>query len=187
MNTITETLNSYTDLSDKAKSFLNKICKNRSVPKNTLILDQGDTCKYMYYIMKGAVRGFYREEGNDICGWFVFENEFFTSYYSFINQQPTFELIEALEDCELQMIDYNNLQILYEEFPEILKIYRKLIEMYYCQMELRLYSLQCKTAIDRYNKMLEDEPFLLNRVSLSHLASYLGMSRETLSRVRAKT
>ena len=121
-----------------------------------------------------------------ITSWFAQENEFATCFYSFITNTTSFEIIEALEDCSMIKISYSDLQNLYIKFPETERVGRIITENYYIKLEERIINIQFKTAKERYQKLVESKSSLLQRASLGHIASYLGISQEALSRIRAE-
>ena len=106
--------------------------------------------------------------------------------YAFIAQKPGYEGIELLESCVLYSISYAQLQTLYRKYPALNLAGRLLTERYYLELEERTRSLQFQTATERYALLLAQQPGLLQRASLGHIASYLGISQETLSRIRGK-
>ena len=107
-------------------------------------------------------------------------------FYSFISKKPSAETIQALEDCEVQQLSYAALQNLYIHFPETERIGRIITESYYIKLEERMLNMQFKTAKERYDKLLRSNASLLQRASLGQIASYLGITQETLSRIRAE-
>ncbi len=153
--------------------------------KNEMILKQDKVCKNLYFIEKGLARG-YRidDEGKDITNWFAPEGTLATSAYSFISQNPSFENIIALEDCTMRTISRKTLYELYAQFPEMNEMGRELVEIYYLELEERLNALQFQTAKQRYENFLKQDGYLLQRTSLGYIASYLGITQETLSRIR---
>ncbi len=114
------------------------------------------------------------------------ENDLILSVYSFFKQKPSYENIELLEDATLISISYADLQKMYMLFPEFNFFGRVLTENYYVKSEERLISLRMLSSQERYNTLLAAYPHIFNRVPLKHIASYLGMTPETLSRLRAK-
>jgi CRP-like cAMP-binding protein len=157
------------------------------IKKKNLLLDIGETSKYSFFIYKGALRSYYLDqEGKDNTSWFLFENELAISVFSFFSQKPSFEALEALEDCILLRLNFEKLQKLYLEFPEFNYIGRILTEQYYIRSEEKANALRMLSAKERYLQLLERYPEIIQRVSLGHIATYLGITQHTLSRIRAK-
>jgi CRP/FNR family transcriptional regulator, anaerobic regulatory protein len=162
------------------------VTKHTSVPKDSILVKNGERCRNLYFIEKGLIRGFYYDEGKEITHWFGKEDEFATSFYSFITNEPSSETIEALENCDLIQITYSDLQELYKKFPETERIGRIITETYYIDLEERFLNIQFKSAKERYQNLLNKNGSLLQRASLGQIAAYLGITQETLSRVRAE-
>jgi CRP-like cAMP-binding protein len=179
-------LSSVLSVSRELETELNSVCRSLSVPKNKLIVEADHRCSDLYFIEKGLIRGYYFEDGKEITSWFAQENEFATCFYAFIANKPSFENIQALEDCELIRLSHAALQGLYAKFPETERLGRIITENYYIKLEERLLSLQFKTAKERYHSLTKAKPSLLQRASLGQIASYLGITQETLSRIRAE-
>lgn len=164
---------------------LHRITKTVEVERNNCFIRQGDRCDNLYFVEKGLLRGYYYSDDKEITAWFSKEGEFATSFYSFVTQKPTVEFVEALEDTELVQLPYYALQKLYRDFPETERLGRLLTEAYYMQLESRLLAMQFTSAKERYDTLLDTNPSLVNRAPLGSIASYLGMTQETLSRIRA--
>ncbi len=162
------------------------LLKVQKVKAGTIILREGEMANYVYFVRKGLLRGFHFEEGNDITSWIMKELDLMLSVYGFFTRQPSRDTIEALEDCELVYFDYDTLEHIYEKFIEFNINGRKLTQRYYVLSEERSLLLRNHKATERYQYMLDHYPDLVKRVQLQHLASYLGMSKETLSRIRKK-
>jgi CRP-like cAMP-binding protein len=169
-------------LEDEINSILNKI----SFKKGETVINLDGRCDNLYFIEKGFLRGYYFDEEKEITNWFAQESEFATCFYSFISNKPSFEIIQALEDCELVQLSYSSLQNLYSKFPETERIGRIITENYYIKLEERILNLQFKTAKERYQKLSATKALILQRASLGQIASYLGITQETLSRIRAE-
>lgn len=165
---------------------INSIAKEINVPKNTILVNHKERCRNLFFIKKGLVRGYYYDGGKEITNWFAQQEEFATSFYSFITNEPSSESIEALEDCELIQISHTDLQDLYKKFPETERIGRIITENYYIKLEERFLNIQFRTAKERYQNLLSKNPGLLQRASLGQIATYLGITQETLSRIRAE-
>ncbi|MES2431171.1 MAG: Crp/Fnr family transcriptional regulator [Bacteroidota bacterium] len=156
------------------------------IPKNEFLLTQGQICRHLYFLEKGALRGFYNLDGKEITHWFGFENDFVTSFHSFITQEPAIENIQLLEGAVLWSISKEELTTLFNHHHEIERLVRIAYEKYYIRIEERFVNAQFKTATELYENLLQQTPHILERVPLGHIASYLGISQETLSRIRNK-
>ena len=154
--------------------------------KNECLVTEGKVCRQLYFLEKGALRGFYNLDGKEITHWFAFEEDFVTSFHSFITQQPAVENIQLLEGCVLWAITKDRLSQLLEQHHELERVLRIAYEKYYIRLEERFVNAQFKTAADRYNELLRQSPHILKRAPLGAVASYLGISQETLSRIRSK-
>ncbi len=165
---------------------INAVCEKISLAKGATIIEINTRCNDLFYIEKGLIRGYYFLEDKEVTNWFAQQDEFATCFYSFIAQKPSFETIQAIEDCELIRISHSTLQKLYAKFPETETIGRIITENYYIKLEERLLSMQFKTAKERYQNLIETKPSLIQRAALGQIASYLGISQETLSRIRSE-
>ena len=140
----------------------------------------------MYFLQQGGLRGFYNLEGKDITHWFAFENDFVTSFHSFITQQPAVENIQLLSGSILWSITKENLNRLLNKHQEIERVVRIAYEKYYIRLEERFVNAQFKTSTELYQQLMLRTPHILERVPLGYIASYLGISGETLSRIRSR-
>ena len=173
-------------ISDALKTYLSSVLKERTVPKKQFLLRAGHVCRHISFITKGMVRCFYISNSIEISSWFMKEGDFVISVESFFLQKESRESIQALENCELLSIEYNELENLYRTFPEFNYIGRVLTERYYILSEQRLYSLRMQAVAARYKHVMEHYPELINRVPSKHIASYLGTTEQNLSRIRSK-
>lgn len=179
-------LESVINVSDNLKAELINISKKITVLKGESIVSIGERCSDIYFIEKGLLRGYYFSEEKEITHWFAQEGEFATSFYAFIAQKKTFETIQIIEDAELIQISFSALQSLYKKYPETERLGRILTEAYYIKLEERLLSIQFKSAKERYQSLLQTKSSLIKRAPLGQIASYLGITQETLSRMRAE-
>lgn len=154
--------------------------------KNDMLLTEGKTCRHIYFLQQGALRGYYHLEGREVTHWFAFDHDFVTSFHSFITRQPSVENLSFIEGSIAWGISKDKLTKLMEQFHEIEKLVRITYEKYYIRLEERFVNAQFKTAAERYQEMLIQTPHIINRVPLGYIASYLGISQETLSRIRGK-
>jgi CRP-like cAMP-binding protein len=156
-------------------------------PKNFFLLKSGKPCNHLWFMTKGAVRYFYtNDQGKEINTWFSLDEQIVTDAPSLVNQTASQESIQLVEDSELFVIEYAALQALIQKHHSFALWYIKLIELHYVsQIEDRIADLQFLDAKQRYQKLLSIYPDITNRISLGNIASYLNITQETLSRIRA--
>lgn len=176
----------YHRLSADAASAIEMCCQEKLVQKGAHLVQQGDRCRHLYFIEQGLLRGYYHADGKEMTHWFSFENDFATSFHSFITGEPAVENIQAGEGCMLWRIGKEDLSVLCSQYHEIERLLRLTYEQYYLRLEERFINSQFKTAAERYQQLLLQHPHIVERVPVGQIASYLGISPETLSRVRAQ-
>lgn len=179
-------LNHFHPLSDEIIRFFEQHLVTISCPKNSLLLKAGEQCKYVYYIKKGLVRGFIKEGNREITTWITAENELVSSIYSLDLEVPALEHMQTLEDCVFLTLSSKHLKQLYRQYPEFNITARKLLQQYYRDAEKRALLIRHSNAVYKYHFFLQHYAHLSNRVPLKYIASFLGMTFETLSRVRNK-
>jgi len=173
-------------ISSELKQYLFQHLKVHMVLKRQYLLRAGHVCRNIYFIKNGLVRCFYLKGDVEVSSWFMKEGDVIISVESFFGQLNSYESIQALEDCELHGIEYNQLQFLYRTFPEFNFIGRVLTEKYYCKSEQRLYAMRMMRARERYEHLLENHPELILRVPAKYIASYLGITEQHFSAIKAK-
>jgi len=161
------------------------ITEKVSRKKGELLFSTERTEHFIYFISRGIVRAFINQDEREFTFWFGLERDVVISMKSYIYDQPGYEYIELLEDSELYRIDARALQQLYLADSHIANWGRKLAEQELVRTEERLIARQFKTALERYKELLTDKPELLQRVPLGYIASYLGITQVSLSRIRA--
>jgi CRP-like cAMP-binding protein len=179
-------LNQLYPLSPEAQHYLRDHVTPCTVAKRKLLLKEGTYCEHIYFIVKGALRGFTREGQKDITTWIVIENELVSSILGMDKRVRTLENIQALEKCELLSLTYLELEQLYERFPECNILARKILQHYYADAERRAFIARLTKAENKYRHFLVRHGALSNRIPLKYIASYLGVTLETLSRIRKR-
>ena len=154
------------------------------IEKGKLFLKPGSPTDHFYFIEKGVIRGFIKEEGKQITTWINAENEIVGSIRTLGTNDLCREYLQALEDTNLVALPVALTEFIFNTYPETNFIGRRLWENNYKKAEERAYICRIPSAERRYKHFLETSPHLLNRISLKYIASYLGMTIETLSRVR---
>jgi len=171
-------------LSSECLSYLRKIIKARSLKEGDYLLRAGEICTNLYFIQKGLLKCYYILHENEVSDWFFGEGETVVSIDSFYDQTASNDFIQALKDCELYYITHEEYLFLNRTFIEF-----NVVGRYFTNKYLRIWHRQARnirmlTAKERYVFLLENQPELVRNVPLRDLASYLDMSRETLSRMR---
>ena len=179
-------INNYYPLSPAAQVALEENFIKMEFYKNDMLLTEGKTCRHLYFIEKGALRGFYNLDGKEITHWFGFENDFVTSFHSFITGAAAVENIQFLEYSIVWAIPKDKIKGLFDRFHETERLVRIVYEKYYIRLEERFVNAQFKTAAERYENLLQQAPHILTRVPLGYIAAYLGITQETLSRIRSR-
>lgn len=179
-------LNYFHPLNPGIEAYLKEHVFGLSVRKRKLLLKEGALCEHIYFIVKGAVRGFTREGQRDITTWIVVENELVSSILSLNSRKPSIENIQVLENSDLLVMSNSDLMRMYEKFPEFNLVARKLLQHYYADAEKRAFIARLTKAENKYRHFLLHHEPLSNRIPLKYIASYLGMTLETLSRVRKR-
>jgi CRP-like cAMP-binding protein len=152
--------------------------------KKEIILEKGKVENYLSYLIQGSIVQIIYHEGNEICIGFTLENSFFSSYTSFLTRQPSQFRVMTLEDTVIERISYDNLQKAYNYSGEHQKNGRIIAEQLYIKATQRALSLITKTADQRYLELIEKHPDCLQRIPLKYIASYLGITPVSLSRIR---
>lgn len=159
--------------------------KTRKLARNSYFAEIGKTSHEAAFIKKGLLRTYYiNEKSEEVTSCFCTENNLTASYKSFISQQPSELSIQAVEDTELITISFNDLQILYKESPLWQNIGRTIAERQYMVMEQYASVLCNESAKEKYMRMLKEQPAVVKKASVNDIASYLGITRRTLSRIR---
>jgi len=176
----------YPALSEELQDHLMATIQLKIVKKKENILQIGHVCKNIYFIEKGLFRCYYHQKEKEVCSWFMKEGDFIVSVNSFFDQTPSYEAIQALEASVLHYISFAELQHIYHRFLEFNLIRGLLLEKYYKKLDEQMYALKMTKALDRYRYLLLHYPDIIRRVPSTYIASYLGISLETLSRMKGK-
>lgn len=172
-------------LSNEAEKALQEICSVIFLKKNEELQAIGHTCRTIYFVEKGIARIYYYKDGTDITESFSFENSIIARVESLFTEKPSRKAIQIVEDAEIIAINATKLFKLYDTHPQIERLFRKIFEKGYVETVNRIESLQFHTAEERYLALLQESPDVLRRIPLKYIASYLGITQVSLSRIRA--
>ena len=184
MTTLFQYFSKHNPLSKKAEQAIAEISNIVAIKKNKDLQPIGHTCKTIYFIKKGAARIYYFKGGIDITESFFFENSIIARVESLFTGKPSRKAIQILDDAEIIAINANQLFKLYDTFPEIERLFRKIFEAAYVETVNRIEGIQFHSAEERYNALLNEAPNVLMRVPLKYVASFLGITQVSLSRIR---
>ena len=173
-------------MSSGLQTFLFEKLSSKDFSRKDFLLKEGRVASNIFFIEKGLLRCFYRKGSVEVSTWFMKEGDLCVSVESFFRQKKSYENIQALEDGRVLYMPYQDVQLMYRSFPEANFIGRVLTEHYYTLSEQRLYALRLQKSRDRYACLMENFPELIQRVPSKYLASYLGISEETVSRIRSR-
>lgn len=159
--------------------------QHSSIKRKKDLMRNGEVCKHIYFISQGCLRSYsIDDKGNEQIFQLAFEDHWITDLYSFFTESPSNLSIEAIEDTQLLMISFEKLENLYLNVPPLERFFRKLFQNAYIHTLDRLNRTLTETAEKRYNELIAKHPDLLQRVPLIHIAAYLGIKPESLSRIR---
>ncbi len=174
-------------IDDQAFSAIKEAFESKKVKRGEILLRSGDTCKHNYFVNSGCLR-FYaiNKEGQELTRYFAFPGKFGTALSSFIEQKPSQEFVEAVVASEILTISRAKFYEFVERIPAFNLIYRDILEMAYITSQERIYGLQGDAALDRLKWLMEYQPKILSKLSNKVIASYLGVTPFTLSRLKSE-
>jgi CRP-like cAMP-binding protein len=163
--------------------FISKLSFEK-IDKKGYLLKPSQKCCFMAFIVKGSLRFYSITDGEEPTLHFFTENNWVADYESLVSQQPTANFIQATEDTEVQIISLDDIHILMEQFP-VFRNLASLINKWVISSSHHI-SISNSSPDERYRKLLDEHPEWVNRFPQMHIASYLGMTKETFSRVKSR-
>jgi CRP-like cAMP-binding protein len=171
--------------SDKELQEMINSFTEENIDKDQIILQSGQICNKLYYVKSGIIRSYYiNENGKEITQWFFNDGKFMTSIESFYQQKPSIYTLKALEKTKVFSITKSKLDLLFDKSPKAERFGRLLAVEMLIKVANKLNAIQFQKAKERYDYMINEFPNIYYKVPLGHIASYLGMTQETLSRIR---
>ncbi len=175
------------ELTDEQWQYFEQFLKIKTLKKNDFLIEAGKTCKHVTYVNKGILRAYNLTDGKEFILAFFIENEYSSEYCSFLTKTPATYYIQAIEDCEVIDLHYDDIQKLYREIPILERFGRFIAENLFIMLSMRNVSLLADSPEERYLKLLKNsQSNLPQRVPQYMIASYLGITPEALSRIRKR-
>jgi len=187
-NIVSKHLKNFAQLNDKDISDCKTFWKSRKIRKGDFLNMQSMVCNDLALIVKGIFRIYYHDPETEVDKnlFFFSENQFVVSFKSFVTRNPCWYYIEAMEDSEIVFISYSNLNSLYATHLNWAKFGRLLAEQFFSIAQSRTEEFIFYTHEQRYLKLLNEQPGILERIPAYHISSYLGIKNPSLSRIRRR-
>lgn len=180
-----ENFNKYAKIREAEFAQIEQIISKKFVKKRRTLLDEGEISRYIYFVEKGALRSFTVDrEGVEHVIQLALEEHWIADLSSFITQTPGNVRIDAIEDSEVWALPFHELELLYEQVPALERYFRQLFQRAYVGLQQRLNLTVSESAEKRYRLLLQDSPQIAARIPLIYIASFLGITPESLSRIR---
>lgn len=186
LNQFLNTLKTFRVLSSEGEQRIRELCSCHKYQKGELLQPIGHACRTYYFLLKGIARIYYYKNDVDITEHFAFENSFVIRYESLYTGKPSSKAIELIEDSEVLSINATALAKYFDSYPEIERVFNKVGEAAHVETINRIESLQFHTAEERYASLINEKPDVVLRVPQKFIASYLGITPVSLSRIRGK-
>lgn len=180
-----DTINKYVAFTDSEWEDISRYFTTKTVAKNEFLIRPGQVADDLSFILQGGFRIYsINNEGKEVVSWLAFEGQFISEYVSFFSDYASPEYIQALEDVQLLSISKKDLNHLYERHPKWACFGRLLAEEILVHIKQYFFSLIKESAEERYKKLMERKPQILQRVPLKYIASFIGVTDTSLSRIR---
>ena len=185
MELLQKAITSISPLSPESMDSFLGAWKHWSVPKDHILVREHTVSDYIYYIEKGVARIYYYKNEKEITEWIAMDQQFFLSITSFFERTSSHLIIQTLEPSEVYGIHYNDFMALADKYYDVEKLLRKMVTRSLILSQVRMDAIQFETAQQRYERLIKVSPNIIQRVPLSYIASFWGVTLETLSRIRS--
>jgi len=186
MQSVISNLSKFLDFNEEEAEAFIKILKFKQLKKGEHLLVEGEYCNFGVFIKKGCIRHYYMNDGVEFTGNFFFENTWFSDFESFLYNKPSLLNIEALEDCELYVGYKTDFDRLLEIHPVFNIFLKEMMQQAIKCLTGKGISVSLLSPEERYLELIKSSPKVVERVSLKHIATFLGVKPESLSRIRTR-
>jgi CRP-like cAMP-binding protein len=186
INSLLESIQSIIALNEAEKELISTLFKKKIYKKGDFFLAEGQVCRQVGFIVKGLFRYYINHDGNDKTYAFGLEYNYVCNYESFLPQKPSLKIIQAVEDSDVFIISHQDLQLLYANVREGERFGRIAIEAVFLQLIADINSFYTETPELRYRNFLKNHADLQQRISQYHIASFVGVKPQSLSRIRKR-
>lgn len=183
---LTEIGDNYSALSPDTKGLLRPHCSIHFYDKQQIIVREGAYSDTLYYVIEGSARAYYLKDGKDITDWFSFDRDFITAINSYFMGMPSPHFVESIEPTVMMEIPREEVDKVREASHEMERLGAIAVTKIMLHLQQRVVALQFETAQQKYENLLMMRPDIEQRVPLGHIASHLGITLETLSRIRSQ-
>lgn len=184
MESLLRYIGHYVNLTPHSKELVANTFKVTDYQKGHILFNEGDICRNLYFIINGVCRTYHDHDKKEITTWIYPESYFVTAWSSFIFKQPSLESVQVLEDSRIASITKDSLNLLYDQDRLIERFGRHLAEEQLALLDDYSRGYDLKSAKEKYQSLLSFFPDVTQRVNLGYIASMLGITQETLSRIR---
>ncbi len=174
----------YVSISEEVKKEILDLVLIENVLKGDILLEEGKICKRIYFIEKGTVRTYFYQKGKDITYWIYPDNSIVTSWHSYLRCKPATESIQAIEDTLIYSLTYDQWQELYTKYNVLERFGRLIMEEVVALLDDFYKGYYFMSSKEKYELLISVFPDITQRANLGHIASMIGISQETLSRIR---
>jgi CRP-like cAMP-binding protein len=186
VESLQKAITSISPLSRESMNAFTAAWKQWTTPKDFFLLKENSVSDYIYFIEKGVARIYYYKNAKEITEWVAMDGQFFLSITSFFQRTPSSLIIQTIEPSVVYGIHHDDLMKFADEHHDIERLLRKMVTLSLILSQERMDSIQFESAQQRYEKLLQKTPQIVQRVPLTYIASFLGITLETLSRIRSQ-
>ncbi len=177
----------HVSLTEEEKTIFRDLLLEEQLPKKSFLIRQGNPCHFIHFVNEGILRAFHQDgNGKESTIMFATQNWWITDMHCFLNQLPSMVNIQVVKDCSILKLSLKDLNLLYDRIPAFNTFFRILMQKAYCREQLRTIQNLSVPAKERYEHFIDKYPFIASAVPLKQIASYLGITPEFLSTIRAQ-